>query len=1385
MRLGIAGLLAVLLLAAPAGAGGLSVKITGVNGHTVAAGESGKPLKVRGATLVVSGQAQASPALIADAGDSSYAEIGKTATVSGLAFGGRAGYEFSWSVGGSSSRFAQPDSQTSTLDTSGLNPGPLTVSLSVTDARGVVATDTVRLFLYKVQDLLLLDERVSTGAALPDELVGNGGEADGLPPRRFEFAVSEEIFQLDLNLEWGTYTGVGQGTLDESPLAGVNDFDMYVDDPSDAHDADADGASSRMPEHMTIKDPASGAWAAVVKAYLSTGDTYHLTVTAKSKPTNPVPAVSTEGPFRYEVGQAQRLSASVNGGTAPVAGAWDLDSDGVFETPGTQAETHFPVGSYFVTFKATDAAGYEARETTAVRVVEPGSTAGFTPLVVIGVTDSGVNPYHREYSAATYPDPRVLELTQNFTRHPSEYIPGYPADTPALPVTLGKGYVPAEDAGLWNHDKIPLGKLFWIPGTKIIGAIDNGDTGEQLVADTRPIIDDNSHGTGATSVAVGNTFGFCPTCLLVFNEDINGDAGWPYRQPWIDIVSNSYGKIGNVGTFGLLWDAAQPKASAERGQLGLYAAGNGVENAFVVTEQTYASEELGPEWVVRVGAAERSSRKPIVGTGKPVDITSWGSGLIPAAAYDSETGTQNFGGTSAATPYSAGVFGTVLGAVREALGDGLAGDHTPGNLTDGVIATGKPVASSPYLSDGVLTRAELTEAVFKTAEHDTNSDFAIYPTTTPSNPAQYLMEGYGIVEPDSGARALKVLMGQASLPERPNEDQFFTADESLRDALWGDWNGGGTNSAAPQGAMGSLGANPLAGVSPSAVRTVSSALRMLEATFGPFYSNALTEAAEAQAEGTGVTYWLHHLGGCVDGATPGPFMDLANSTGDDDLCGAAGAGGLVGMDVESFSSTQPSAVTVPSGTEVDGVVYVATDAPAPLTMTATLMAGGRLVGQGSSEMVLGAGVGDILLTEEGATALPFQFTTEQPVAVGETLTLSLALDTTATWYFGYEEPHASFFTIATTGGGGGGGGDLSATIASPADGTIVDPSVTPTLPVTGVAGFGEPVGQPQKFFLRREGCGETNDNLRLSREDGVDGGNGCTNLAQPLAGAGVVEFADEYPAEPGALPMTLGGGTPVSGVVYVDTDGASPLHEITVKLTTMKSGMPQVIGSQRVAGAVVNALGLVGPTPFAFSFPVGDQYAGVSLADVSLTVVVENSQALTWTELDSPASYVDLPLAAGGGGDQRVEVSLDDADFASPVPASLGAEGVWGATLDMTALADGGHTVYARAVAGAETSPADHVSIVVKRTVATGPQVQVQLVPAGQLPAEGAWVAAVDTSAGGDWSSWTAQLTIGGLEKDLYDLYARLVINGSQAAIDGPVALNIHPKDPPANTPPA
>ncbi|MFV2120534.1 S8 family serine peptidase, partial [Streptomyces sp. Act-28] len=660
----------------------------------------------------------------------------------------------------------------------------------------------------------------------------------------FPFDVPSGVRSLDVDLSWTTPE---------------QDYDLRVTDPSGAVVAKSE--SSGHPEKTSVTDPVAGTWKVVAVKWATVAADVTARVVARRATADPRPEVRAGGPYEFETGTGQRLDGTVTGGTQPVTAAWDLDGDGRFDDgTGTTVTPELPEGRHLVTLRATDARGLERRETTSVLVGDADRLDAAPPVTVIGVADTGINPYHLEFSARAYPDPDVLALTRGFTRHPSEYIPGYPASAPAIPVTLGKGYLPEEDKALWTGGRVTGGQLYWIPGTKIIGAYSSSVDG------AHPILDDNGHGTGSASVSAGNRYGYCPSCLLVTVEGLDETVATTY--PWVDITSHSFGYVGGAPVGPVTSGEEVTKEAVERGQTVLFAAGNGVGNAFDVPVSTWHSDQTGPDWNITVGALRRNDQRAVVGDGIPVHLSSWGIGSLPSACHTGALCQDQFSGTSAATPYTAGVFGTTLQRVREAIGDSRAGQKS-----GQVVAEGAALDGSVYLRDGRLTRGELREAVLKNAfplgEDDLPS--ASWPLAAPHTAGNVLFEGYGAATPLTARRAADVLLGRALLPERPVEDDFFAADRAIRDGIWGgyDRDGDGTEDPAPLPDGVSVGLDD--------VVTLDGALGVLRRTLAARQTGAdrVPHAAE-----TAFSYYLHQGPDCSGERT----MDRTDRAGDADGC---------------------------------------------------------------------------------------------------------------------------------------------------------------------------------------------------------------------------------------------------------------------------------------------------------------------------------------------------------------------------------------------------------------------------------------------------------------------------------------------------------------------
>ncbi|MGH2450930.1 MAG: S8 family serine peptidase [Candidatus Limnocylindria bacterium] len=990
----------------PSQAATASISIDSVGGRRIVNGAVagtlfGKTL-VEG-TAVAAGIAPveqpAAKPLVADAGDSAYVETGRRATLLGSGYGGAEPYTFSWTSAVGTVDGA--DAPTAQLDTTDVAPGTYDVTLTITDSAGATATDSVRVRVFAVsttvEEQVALD--LEPGTFLSPSWID------------FPFEVPENTDRVDIRITWTVKT---------------NDYDLRVLDP-EGNQRTSSGNLPGLDEQAGVASPEAGTWTARVDRFATVADEVRaiFTIVTRTSP-DPRPTALANGPYKFPIGSDQTFTGSASGGTAPLTVGWDTDEDGILE-PGDTVTTSYGETHRIVTFKVTDAEGFERRQGTSLLVASPERLeAATTAVTVVAVNDSGINPYHIEFSAETYPDPDVLALTKDFTRHPSEYIPGYPVDSQAILMTRGQGYFPPEDEDLWslrtdlNPNGLEFGRLYWIPGTKIVGAIQPGTFScANCVAGAHVILDDDGHGSGSAAVSVGNRYGYCPTCVLVVVKGLSNGATTSAQIPWIDINSNSWGTLGNA-PIGLTlqlggFDPGRiHREAVERGQTVLFAAGNGFGNAFESIEPTYQTETTGPDWNIVVGAIRRDNERAILGEGTPVHLSAWGDGNLPAACRTGVVSQCAFSGTSAATPYTSGIFGSVLTAIRRHLGDNSVGQRPGQVVAEGLTAVGE----SPYLSDGKLTRGELREAVLKTSfplNQDNAQTLPIfpYPLTAPYNgDINVLFEGYGAATPNGAKRAIDVLLGRQPLPIREAEDRFFALDRQIRDSLWGgyDRDGDGVKeSEAPLGAF---------GLTEESVGTAEAIWETMRTVA------ALSMPEVPQTLGTnGLRYYLHREFSNEPDATPScasniQFMDQEDRAGDFEPCFDSRITSVIAAfrPLGIWPSTGDTTVPIPAGSSVFVELYMTVETPTAIQPTGVLMATDREIGEGAGipQPVVGSGplgAACATLGEACWTKFTWSFDTTRHAIAGEQLTFQVQLLGTRSWGFGYEGAHASRITI--------------------------------------------------------------------------------------------------------------------------------------------------------------------------------------------------------------------------------------------------------------------------------------------------------------------------------------------------------------------------------------
>ena len=266
----------------------------------------------------------------------------------------------------------------------------------------------------------------------------------------------------------------------------------------------------------------------------------------------------------------------------------------------------------------------------------------------------------------------------------------------------------------------------------------------------------------------------------------------------------------------------------------------------------------------------------------------------------------------------------------------------------------------------------------------------------------------------------------------------------------------------------------------------------------------------------------------------------------------------------------------------------------------------------------------------------------------------------------------------------------SVTITSPAAGQKVSLHRNTYVAVAGTAAFATPAAQTTRFYLRRDGCGTANDNPHLSVANGTDAGDGCGLVLSSFVGAGGTvdqgAFVD-YPSTDG-MPLTLDGTRAVTGTIDLESFGITDPAAAGAGVLTLRVDLEALDQGNGVPVGSDTETVVVTPTqtdyPVSFTIPPNGTLDRADLSGLDLRVHVEGPYAFSGFIGNSGKSWLDTP-AWSASFDQSVQVSLDDASFASPVPARIDGT-TWSVALPTPA--PGQHVVYARAAQGFDSGTA-------------------------------------------------------------------------------------------------
>lgn len=400
------------------------------------------------------------------------------------------------------------------------------------------------------------------------------------------------------------------------------------------------------------------------------------------------------------------------------------------------------------------ARGAEASGKT-VAAEEP-TTDAAASRVVVAVVDSGVNPYHDAY----YDDPASVtpEVLAELGVAPENQV--------QLTRTGDFAADFAADSAFW--ESVQPGTPYWFQGTNLVG-ISFDSAGVPIFSDPG-----DEHGTGTTSSVLDAN----PEAVVVLVEGTgNADAEtWAFTHPAVDIVSTSYGIPGSPPVPFHLTNSFT--GVVDLGKLHYGAS----DNSPALSPPDGTS---GPWWSIAVaGFHEDTSGGRETLSGNVVDVVSDFTQDLPYCS-DCEAGRESVGGTSFATPRSAGTASKVLLEAR------LAAGH------EGGIVTAEGAAPLMVTGAHELTNWELRRAFEEAAHYPTldgydpeSAVFDDFGATPVVEQAPYVQTGWGVFSPAEQYGVVGESLAQLGVAGEPRAAKgadacaFNTAQFELRKAYW-------------------------------------------------------------------------------------------------------------------------------------------------------------------------------------------------------------------------------------------------------------------------------------------------------------------------------------------------------------------------------------------------------------------------------------------------------------------------------------------------------------------------------------------------------------------------------------------------------------------------
>src|SRR5438876_7419091 len=216
--------------------------------------------------------------------------------------------------------------------------------------------------------------------------------------------------------------------------------------------------------------------------------------------------------------------------------------------------------------------------------------------------------------------------------------------------------------------------------------------------------------------------------------------------------------------------------------------------------------------------------------------------------------------------------------------------------------------------------------------------------------------------------------------------------------------------------------------------------------------------------------------------------------------------------------------------------------------------------------------------------------------------------------------------VAAIAAGGALSATTSVTITTPKANQKVSLKQNPYLAVAGTANFAATTAGTTRFFLRRDGCGTSNDNPHLSVTSGTDGGDGCGLIFNAVAGPGgdvdQAAFVD-FPATDG-MPLALDATRAITGAIAL-TGLEIGLAQVDVTLEALVHGEAVTIGSDSESALLDPT---ANDTPIPFRIQPSATLDGSDLQALDLRVHIHGPNIYSGFISLNGNSYVHMPSYA-------------------------------------------------------------------------------------------------------------------------------------------------------------